>query len=105
MRSKRREHLQLLAKFMSTPDGRAYFHDLLVSCHIFSTSFAPNALSMAFNEGNRNVGLRLAADITEASPDLFLQMLRESNERPSTVAGSTDDDGSGGNYRTDDDNG
>jgi hypothetical protein len=68
---------------MAEPSGREYIYDLLASCHIYSTSFAHNALTMAFAEGERNIGLRLGADITEAAPDLYLTMLREHNVRSS----------------------
>lgn len=76
-RVKRRDQLALLARVMAEPAGREWFYDILSACHQFSTSFATNALSMAFREGERNVGLRLVGDLTEASPDLYLQMLKE----------------------------
>lgn len=76
-RVRRRDQLGLLVKIMSDPLGREYFYDLLASCHVYSTSFGTNALMMAFREGERNVGLRVAADVNEASPDLYLQMLKE----------------------------
>jgi hypothetical protein len=76
-RSKRRDQLLKLRLFLADPVGREYFYDLLASCHVYSTSFGTNALMMAFNEGERNVGLRLGADLTEAAPDLYLQMLKE----------------------------
>jgi len=55
---------------------------------------------MAFREGERNVGLRLTADLIEASPDLYFALLKEgSNERPSTpdpdAGGDTSDDPAG----------
>jgi hypothetical protein len=78
-RIKRRDQLALLGRVMAEPIGREFFYDLLASCHVYSTSFATNALAMAFREGERNVGLRLAADLTEATPDLFLLMLKEQN--------------------------
>lgn len=76
---KRREQLEQLGRFMSTPPGREYMYDLLASCHVYTTSFATNALAMAFREGERNIGLRLGADLTEASADLYLQMLKEAD--------------------------
>jgi hypothetical protein len=76
-RARRRGQLALLVKVMSDPVGREYFWDLLASCHLYSTSFGTNALIMAFREGERNVGIRIAADLTEASPDLYLDMCKE----------------------------
>lgn len=94
----RREHLAHLTRVMSDPQGREYLYDLLASLHIYSTSFSTDALIMAFNEGQRNVGIRLTADIVEAAPDMYLQMLKEygnvrqSNRKPASGDG-TDPDG------------
>jgi hypothetical protein len=55
--------------------------DLLEFCHIFSTTFTPSPTSAAFNEGQRNVGLRLLNDIMSACPDHYVLMMRERNER------------------------
>ncbi len=77
MPNNRREHLAHLNRVMSDPQGREYLYDLLASLHIYSTSFSTDALIMAFNEGQRNVGIRLTADLVEASPDMYLQMLKE----------------------------
>jgi hypothetical protein len=96
-RVSRRQHLALLAKFLGDPEGRRYFYDLLASAHAFSTSFATNALSMAFREGERNFGIRLLADIVEASPDAYLLMLKEANDerrqqpQPESDAGTNSD--------------
>jgi hypothetical protein len=78
----RRGQLEQLVKFMQDPHGRKYIYDLLASVGIYSTTFSANALTMAFREGERNIGLRLVADLTEASPELYLMMLKEAgNER------------------------
>jgi hypothetical protein len=78
-RVRRRDQLALLGKVMSDPIGREYFYDLLASCHVYSSSFGTNALAMAFREGERNVGIRIGADLTEASPDRYLDMLKEAD--------------------------
>lgn len=91
-RVKRRDQLALLGRLMAEPHGREFFYDLLSACHMFNTSFATNALQMAFREGERNVGLRLTADITEAAPDQFLLMLKERdpNVRPQQPESESD---------------
>jgi hypothetical protein len=76
-RVRRRDQLALLLRVMSEPVGREYFYDLLTSCHVYTSSFGTNALAMAFREGERNVGIRIGADLTEASPGLYLEMLKE----------------------------
>ena len=101
-RSHRHDELALLEKLMSEPAGRRWVYNFLASCRIYATSFATNALAMAFNEGDRNAGLRLLVDITEASPDLYLLMLKEVQNERNTNRGpkhdgdpEPDDDGTG----------
>lgn len=93
----------IIRKAMSDPDGREWFYNVLASCHVYSTSFATNALAMAYREGERNVGLRLTTELTEACPDLYLIMLKEAGnvrQRPdidtaSDTASATASDGNG----------
>lgn len=59
--------------------GRNFIWKILINCHIFSTTFNPDTQQMAFNEGQRNVGLRLLADINKHSPKAYLKMLEENN--------------------------
>lgn len=106
-RIRRRDQLALLLKVMSEPIGRSYFYDLLASCHVYSSSFGTNALAMAFREGERNVGIRIGADLTEASPDLYLQMLKEAEHGRRTTSrddtGNGSDSAAGGNGHDDSD--
>jgi hypothetical protein len=62
---------------MSTKAGREWMYSLLASCHCFSTSFTGEALSMAFKEGERNIGNMLISSIMKAAPDDFIEMLKE----------------------------
>jgi hypothetical protein len=82
-RTIRRDQLTRIAALMADPIGRGYIYDLLSACHVFQSSFATNALAMAFAEGERNVGLQLTADLIAAAPDNYLLMLKEAgNVRP-----------------------
>ena len=72
-----------ITNLMSTSFGREWVWDILTQCHCFSTTFNGEALSSAFAEGERNVGLRLLSDILTACPDQYIQAQRESNERSS----------------------
>jgi len=73
---------------MADPAGRKWLYNHLATLHVFTTSFASNALVMAHAEGERNAGLRLVADMAEANPDMYLQMLKEMySERSAPVAG------------------
>ena len=65
---------------MSNKRGRRFVAGLLERAGVFRTSFNTNALQMAFNEGNRNEGLRLIALLTAECPDRYAEMLKESAE-------------------------
>lgn len=73
--------IEYLQAAMSMPQGRAWFHDLLVFCHIFDDPFTGNSLHEAYRKGERNVGLRLFADIIAHCPDEYIQMMKEANAR------------------------
>jgi|WetSurMetagenome_2_1015567.scaffolds.fasta_scaffold00850_4 hypothetical protein len=77
---KRKAEESVVYTIMSTQSGREWIHGLLSSCHCFSTSFTGDSLSMAFKEGERNIGLMLTAQIMKASPDEFVTMLKEHNK-------------------------
>lgn len=65
---------------MSTKQGRRFMHRLLSGAGVFQLSFNTNALTMAFNEGGRNIGLNLVGQVNEACPDRYTEMLNEQKE-------------------------
>ena len=94
LRSERRAELEALARLMDDPAGRRWVRNTLAACHVWDTSFATNAMRMAFLEGERNQGLRLQAEIAEAAPDQFIEMLKEhgsERQRGADGAGGNDD--------------
>lgn len=57
---------------MSSKEGRRFVYGLLVDCGIYKSSFTVvNGLSVAFNEGTRNVGLKLLASLQEVCLEEF----------------------------------
>ncbi|MGA2735130.1 MAG: hypothetical protein ABSG35_21335 [Syntrophobacteraceae bacterium] len=70
-----------LRKLMSDAEGRMWMWDLLTLCGIFHSSFSVEALRCAFNEGRRDIGLRLLADINQLSPELYIRMMGENQEK------------------------
>jgi len=75
------ERIAVVRQLMATTYGRGWVWDILESTHIFRTTHTGEALSAAFAEGERNVGLKLLADVMLAAPSEYLQMTREANER------------------------
>jgi hypothetical protein len=77
---KRKANESVVYTIMSTQSGREWVHSLLESCHCFGTSFTGEAMTMAFKEGERNIGLLIIAQIMKAAPDEFIIMLKEQNK-------------------------
>jgi hypothetical protein len=70
---------------MSVPQGRHWFYDLLEACHLFADPFTGVALTEAYLKGERNVGLRIFADIITHCPDDYISMMKEANARRITA--------------------
>lgn len=67
-----------LKQVMASADGRVWLWDLLSFCGISRTSFTGNSTTF-FNEGQRNVGLKVQADLTKHYPDQYLAMIKEAD--------------------------
>jgi hypothetical protein len=63
----RRKELLDLAAVLDTPGGRRFAHRLLGETGLFKTSMTGNSHTF-FNEGKRQIGLWLLAEITENFP-------------------------------------
>lgn len=63
---------------MNNPGGRRFAHRLLVNAGVFGSSFSPdNPHQTSFNEGQRNMGLILLAEIMDVAPTQYATMLEE----------------------------
>ena len=62
---------------MGNPRGRRIMSRYLDTCHIFETSFSTNLSQTNFAEGERNIGLKLLADVMENADDQYMRMLEE----------------------------
>ena len=66
---------------MGTRAGRAYIWELLTFCHVFRTSIvAGDPYATHVQEGERNVGLKLLADINRDAPEAYRTMVEEAND-------------------------
>lgn len=90
----RARELRDIQTIMSKRYGRRFIWKILEWAHIHETNFSSDPLVMAFREGERNIGLRLAADVMNLTPDEYLKMRREAKEddnvRDQLNAGGTD---------------
>ncbi len=66
---------------MGCPEGRAFFWWMLEECHVHHNGFNTNGLTMAFNLGERNIGLKFEARLAEVCPDEFALMMTEARRK------------------------
>lgn len=76
LRFGKREMEADLAHLLSQPQFRRYVWRHLTQCGIFRVSTSCDNYTF-FREGERNIGLRLQAEIMEVSPDAYLLMMQE----------------------------
>lgn len=62
---------------MKGKQGRRIVWRLLADAGVFNTSFNTNSMQMAFNEGRRNQGLKLLAQVQAACPEFYTDMVKE----------------------------
>lgn len=77
---RKEKELDGLSSILSTETGRKYIYSVLEFCGVYSTIFSAETNRIYFNEGQRNVGLKLIADINTACPDLYVKMIEESKK-------------------------
>lgn len=73
----RRKEIEDLKWLMTHEPGRRFMWRLLEAAGVYRTSFNNSGSITAFNEGQRNVGLRFLAEIHEHLPERYVQMLKE----------------------------
>jgi hypothetical protein len=63
----------------SNKRGRRFLHGVLEQAGVFRLSFTNDPCATAFNEGQRNTGLRVLALFQEHAPESYALMLSEKN--------------------------
>ncbi len=69
-----------LKEILLSPGGRRFLWNLLQECRLYKISFTGDNMTI-FNEGKRQIGLRLIEDIFDASPNAYLEMHLEGKDR------------------------
>ena len=76
-----REDADTLRLLMQRKQGRAWLYRKLEACHIYASTFAPGQADVtAFQLGEENVGKRIMLEAIDASPDLYMKMLKEQQD-------------------------
>jgi hypothetical protein len=73
----RQQEIGDLKWLMSSPRGRRFVWRLLDLSGPFRLSFDTNAMKMAFQEGNRNMGNQLLNEVMNLCPELYPVMVKE----------------------------
>jgi hypothetical protein len=74
---KREQDRADLERLMGTQWGRRFMWELLSQAGVFRLSYTGDESGTAFNEGQRNVGLRQLNEIHAACPEQYTKMLQE----------------------------
>lgn len=79
--SKKEKEISAALKFiLQSEQGRMYLSELLDFCGLYRKSFTGNSETF-YNEGMRNVALKLLSDIGQVDPDAYLKMMQETKMR------------------------
>lgn len=78
-RIRRQKLANSLKAVLATRDGRVILWQLLSDTGIYRSSFDRDIAVMAFNEGQRNIGLRLLDRIMSVDADAYKLMQDEAN--------------------------
>ena len=76
-RANRERELNDLRWLLGHPQGRRIVSRLLDKTGVHRSSFNTSGSVMAFNEGRRDTGLFLMAELIEASPSGYMNVLNE----------------------------
>lgn len=76
-RERRRKELDDLRWMLGHPQGRRIASRLLEQTGVFRSSFHASGSVTYFNEGRRDIGLFLTAELLEASADGYMKVLKE----------------------------
>lgn len=76
----RRQELSDLREVLALAGGRRLIWRYLSMCGVYRLSYALNA-GIYFAEGQRDIGLKLMADIMEANDEALILMMREAKSK------------------------
>lgn len=74
----RKKRLDFVKAAMDTHEGRMWIYEVLCMCHMAeNTEDFDNPHKTSFKNGQRNVGLKILADVSEAASEKYMLMLQE----------------------------
>lgn len=77
----RKDRLEFVKAAMQHEQGRAWFFDLLLRCHVVRNPFMNDPYATAFRCGEQNVGLMVLSDIQAIAPEEYIWMMNENRRK------------------------
>lgn len=77
----REGELEDMRVLMKTPSGRRFIWRVLSKCHMFHTTSHHDPTSMAIKSGERDVGLWVLGELTQADPNSYIALHSEQQKR------------------------
>lgn len=75
----RKEELAYVKAIMSTPQGRRWMYNMIVSCKTFGNPIIQGDTHLTYSYlGAQNIGKKLLQDINDSSPENYMIMIKES---------------------------
>lgn len=76
----RQQELKDIEAQLGTAQGRRFLNRMLSECGVYQATFSMDHAAMSFQEGKRNLGIKILADIMEVSPKKYMVMMLEAKE-------------------------
>ncbi len=79
-RYERKKEINDLRELLQLASGRRFIWRYLSMCGVYRLSYALNA-GIYFSEGQRDIGLKLLADVMESNDEALIMMMRENKAK------------------------
>ncbi len=78
----RADRLRFIEAAMKHPEGRAWFYDHMLRCHLWGSPYVSESpYDTAYRCGEQNIAKMVLDDIQTAAPEQYLIMINENKSR------------------------
>ena len=81
----RKQELNDIRTVLASSSGRRLLWRLMGRCKTFGSMFSADAISMAYNSGQQDLGHFIMSEIVAADENLLLKMMRENKQENANV--------------------
>lgn len=79
-KDRRKEEVADLKFILSTVQGKRFLWRLLEQCKTFESVFSPESMRMSYSAGRQDLGHYLMAEIMDAEPEAFIEMMKQKGD-------------------------